>query len=146
MNLEAKHTEELLSGYLDGELTQQQRQRVELHCEVCSRCRTELAGLRDVRERVRDAVLSPLGEDNWRETMNDNTVKASRGLGWLLVIGGLLAIGSIGVYEFVTDPSIETHMKIIVGAIYGGGTLLFLSVLRQRLIERRTDRYKDVEI
>lgn len=146
MNLEQKHTEELLSGYLDGELTQQQRQRVERHCDVCAQCRTELAALRVLREEVRAAKLSPLGEDVWRERMNDSAVRASRGLGWLLVIGGLLAIAGIGVYQFVTDPGIGTHMKVIVGAIYGGGALLFLSVLRQRLIERRTDKYKDVEI
>ena len=27
-----KHVGEMLSGYIDGELTQQQRQRVEVHC------------------------------------------------------------------------------------------------------------------
>lgn len=146
MNLEREHVGKLLSGYVDGELTQQERQRVERHCEVCGQCRTELADLRKVRERVRGATLSPLGEDIWRETMNDSAVKTSRGIGWLLAIGGLLAIAGVGVYEFITDTGIETYMKVIVGAIYGGGALLFLSVLRQRLIERKTDKYKDVEI
>ena len=146
MSFEFEHTGELLSGYIDGELTQQDRQRVELHCEVCADCRGELRALREVRERVGAAPLSPLGEDIWRETMNDNTVKTSRGIGWLLLIGGLLAIAGIGIYEFILDSGIETHMKVIVAAIYGGGALLFLSVLRQRLIERKSDKYKDVEI
>jgi hypothetical protein len=30
--------------------------------------------------------------------------------------------------------------------VYGGLLLVFVSVLRQRLIERKTDKYKDVEI
>jgi hypothetical protein len=37
-------------------------------------------------------------------------------------------------------------MKLIVIAIYGGLATLLYSVLRQRLIERKTDKYKDVEI
>ena len=45
-----------------------------------------------------------------------------------------------------SDPSIEWHAKLIAGAIYGGLGILFISVLRQRLIERKTDKYKDVEI
>jgi hypothetical protein len=34
----------------------------------------------------------------------------------------------------------------MVAAIYGGLAALLISVLRQRLIERKTDKYKDVEI
>ncbi len=31
-----EHVGEWLSGYIDGELTQQQRQRVEVHCDACT--------------------------------------------------------------------------------------------------------------
>ena len=78
--------------------------------------------------------------------MKDMTVKSTRGIGWLLLLAGAVALGGIVAYEFIVDPGIATHMKIIVGAIYGGLALLFVSVLRQRLIDRRTDKYKDVEI
>ena len=78
--------------------------------------------------------------------MNDPATKTFRGLGWILLIGGLLAIGGIVLHGFLTDPSLELHMKLIIGAIYGGLAILFISVLRQRLIERKTDKYKDVEI
>ena len=40
----------------------------------------------------------------------------------------------------------ELYMKVIIGAIWGGGALLLISVLRQRLIERKSDKYEDVEI
>ncbi len=78
--------------------------------------------------------------------MNDTTVQTSRGIGWLLLIGGVLACLGIGVFVFLFDTSIGLVEKLIVGAIYGGLALLFYSVLRQRLIERKTDKYKDVEI
>lgn len=78
--------------------------------------------------------------------MNDTTVKATRGIGWLLLIGGVLLAFGFAVYEIVTDAAISTMERLIIGGIYGGLLLLFLSVLRQRLIEKKTDKYKDVEI
>ncbi len=78
--------------------------------------------------------------------MADTTTKAARGIGWLLLIGGAMAAAGVAVFAFLTDPSIELRAKLIAGAIYGGLAFLFISVLRQRLIERKTDKYKDVEI
>jgi len=141
-----KHVGELLSGYIDGELTQQQQQAVRLHCERCAPCARELEEIRALRERVGKTRLSDVGEDTWRETMNDPTVKTTRGIGWLLFIGGVLAIAGIGIYEFVIDTSMPTHIKVITAAIWLGMGALFVSVLRQRLIERKSDKYKDVEI
>lgn len=141
------HVGERLSGFIDRELTQQDRQRVQLHVENCAECRAELEELRGLREQIGKARLSDLDQDKWRETMDDTTVKASRGLGWLLLIGGMLLGVGVGVYEIVTSPSsLSLVEKLIVGGVYGGMLLIFISVLRQRLIERKTDRYKDVEI
>jgi hypothetical protein len=141
-----EHVGELLSGYIDGELTQQERQRVQIHLESCAECRRIEGELRDLRGKVGKARLSEYGEDQWREMMDDTGVRAGLGMGWLLLIGGALALAGIVVFEFVTDPGIELHMKLVIGAIYGGFAALFISVLRQRLIERKTDKYKDVEI
>ena len=140
------HVGELLSGYIDEELTQQDRQRVRLHCEACDACRQELELLLSMREKVGTARLSDIDEHVWRENMNDTTVKATRGIGWLVFIGGALLGLGFAVYEITTDSSLSTFEKIIIAGIYGGLLLLFVSVLRQRLIERKSDKYKDVEI
>ena len=140
------HVGELLSGYVDGELTQQQRQLVSLHCDGCEECRETLAKLRELRQSIGKAQLSEVGEDKWRETMNDNTVQTTRNIGWLIFIAGLLAIAGIGVFGFLFSDEIAFGMKLIIIGVYGGLALLFFSVLRQRLIERKTDKYKDVEI
>lgn len=141
-----EHVGELLSGYIDGELTQQQRQRVDIHCDACEDCATLRDELVALRAEVGDARLSAIGEDKWREMMSDTTVHATRGIGWLLVAGGFLGIAGIAIFELLTDGSISLTEKIIVGSLYGGFAALFISVLRQRLIERKADKYKDVEI
>lgn len=141
-----QHVGEMLSGYIDGELTQQDRQRVDVHCESCAECRSLHSELLDLRREVGDAHLSMFGEDKWREMMSDTTVRVTRGIGWLLVVGCFLGIAGLGVVGFLTDSSISGFEKLVVGSIYGGFALLFISVLRQRLIERKPDKYKDVEI
>jgi len=140
------HVGEMLSGYIDGELTQQERQRVEVHCDGCMECSGDLRELKTLRERLGRSRLSELGEDIWREQMDDSTVRATRGIGWLLFIGGLLIVAGYGIYEFVIDTSMSLGIKLLFAAIYGGMGVLFFSVLRQRLIERKSDKYKDVEI
>ena len=140
------HVGDLLSGFLDGELTQQQRQHVTQHCADCERCRDDLAELRALRERISGARLSEIGEDKWRENMNDTTVQLSRGIGWLIFIAGLLVAGLYILYHLIADSGMSFIEKFIVFGVYGGLALLLFSVLRQRLIERKTDKYKDVEI
>ena len=141
-----QHLGELLSGFVDGELTQQERQRVTLHCDECDECRENLAKLRALRERIGKAQLSEVGEDKWRETMNDSRVQTPRSIGWLLFIAGLLAVAGIVLVQLFFNDEIPIGMKLLMVAIYGGLATLLYSVLRQRLIERKTDKYKDVEI
>ena len=78
--------------------------------------------------------------------MNDAGNNLLRGLGWILLIAGLLVIGGIGLVAFINDDSISTSTKLALTAAYGGLAVLLVSVLRQRLRERKTDKYKDVEI
>lgn len=141
-----QHVNERLSGLLDGELTQQERQRVSLHLESCATCRADLSHLTALRQRIGKAGLSEIGEDKWRENMNDSGVQTTRNIGWLMFIGGLLAMAGIALGAFIFDDGISLQDKLIISAVYGGLAILFLSVLRQRLIERKTDKYKDVEI
>ena len=141
-----QHVGEVLSGFVDGELTQQERQRVMLHCEQCEACRNDLSELKALRERMGKSRLSETGEVRWREAMNEPVVSNTRSLGWLLFVAGVVIAGGVGLVVFITDPGISVGMKLLLAAIYGGLALLLFSVLRQRLIERKTDKYKDVEI
>ena len=140
------HVVELLSGYVDSELTQQQRQRVDVHCADCQECASVLRDLRTLRENIGQAGLSDMNQDVWREMMNDHSVKTPRRMGWLLLSGGALIAMGIGIVGFLLNSSVGIVEKLIVSSIYGGLALLFYSVLRQRLMERKTDKYKDVEI
>ena len=77
--------------------------------------------------------------------MADTTTGIARGLGWLLFLAGFLALGGFAIYAFAIDAEAPLYIKLGVGALYGGLALLLLSVLRQQLIARKTDPYKDIE-
>ncbi len=146
-NPEAReHIGELLSGYIDGELTQQQRQRVELYCETSEECRKDLEELRALRERIGRAPLGELDQDAWGERMNDTGVRVSALIGWTLFIGGLLLAAGVFVVGLLLNDDLGLLGKLIIVGVYGGLAGLLISVLRQRLIERKTDKYKNVRI
>lgn len=140
------HVGERLSGYLDGELTQQEVQSVDLHLSACPQCRGMLGELEDLRRRMGQSGLSQKYEDKWRESMNDTGVQLTRGIGWLLVVGVMLIVAAVVIFQFIMDPGPGGFVKFLVCTFYLGLAALFVSVLRQRLIERKTDKYKDVEI
>ena len=138
--------DELLSGYLDGELTHGQRQRVDVHIDGCQRCTTRLAELQAVRTGVGNLDITQLDRNTLREMMNDTTARTTRGIGWLLLIGGAVALLGYAGFEFLLAETDAPLVKWGLVAFYVGWAALFATALRQRLIARKTDRYKDVEI
>lgn len=137
---------ESLSAYLDGELTQQDRQLVEVHVEGCRRCRSTLKELSRIREGIGQLDPPQPSKEQWSKMMSLGISRTSRGFGWLLGIGGSLLLVGYGAYEFATDETTEALVKIGVAGGAGGVLLLLVSVLTDRLRARKTDKYKDVEL
>lgn len=78
--------------------------------------------------------------------MADSATRTIQGIGWLLVIAAaLILVGIIG-YALLFSGEESSWVGWVVGALYLGFGVLLLSVLRQRLIDRKSDRYKDVDI
>ena len=144
--LDCRQIDEMLSGYLDGELTQGDGQRVQLHLESCAKCRTAYDELAELRGTIGEMSFGKMSHEQWSKIMNDLPVKASRGAGWLLYVAGLVIVCGYGFYEFAVDDTVPALIKTGIGGLVIGTMLLFLSVLRERLTARKTDKYKDVEI
>jgi len=56
---------ELLSGYLDGELPEADARAVEAHLAGCERCAGELASLRQLRELAGGLAAPPVADGQW---------------------------------------------------------------------------------
>lgn len=136
--------ESLFSGYVDGELTQADNQRVRLHLEECSSCQSLVDDLRQIREAAMTTDFPVPTDDEWREAPRSVGSSWVRRLGWILVVVWILGAGGLAIEAFV-EGAAAWYEKALIGALFGGGLLLFLSVLLDRLKALKTDRYGGVE-
>ncbi len=139
-----KEIEVLLSGYLDGELTQQERQKVGVYLERDERYREILAELERVKTETEHLHYEEPSSGDWK-TMEKSLVQdVSRGLGWIILSIWAVALTSYGLWELAAAPDEPLTGKLLVFGFFLGVALLFCSVLTQRMRESRTDKYKGV--
>ncbi len=137
---------DLLSGYLDNELTQGDQQRVEVHLRECDKCRQILDDMTRLQGVISQTQSRPsLPEERWDQIMNDLPSRASQGLGWILLIAGAVTLLGLAIWEFAIDDQVTLPVKLAVAGVWFGLLFLFMSVLRQRLLSWKTDKYKDVK-
>lgn len=146
MSSDREHTfdEALLSGYLDGMLTQQDEQRIRLHLEACGSCRQVVDEMKSLREVTMTSTFSTPPEDQWDERPRGGFSRLSFGLGWAIVIAWVVGIVGFILGQLWSGPESLTEKLLIFGAITGFA-LLLLSVLIDRLKRLESDRYRRVE-
>jgi len=138
---------ELLSGYLDEELVQGDQQRVRVHLSQCANCRQVYNQMSQLRKAVGKSLSQPeLSHQQWEKIMNDMPARVSRGIGWVFLIVGVITLSGFLIWHFAIDDEIPMFVKITISGIFFGIVSLFVSVLRQRWVAQKTDRYKDVQI
>ena len=146
MNSDREHDfdEALLSGYLDGMLTQQDAQNVRLHLEKCSTCNQLVTEMKALREVTMTSTFSTPPDDQWDERPRGTVSRLSFGLGWVIIIAW--AIGLLGFFlgHIWSGPESLTEKLLVFGSI-SGFALLLLSVLIDRLKNLESDRYRGVK-
>ena len=135
--MKCEQYEVMLTGYIDGELTDAQQVELEAPLDTCQNCRDELAQIKSLWEELAmlkfyeptDAEL----DRYWSGIYN----RLERGLGWMLFSVGAVVLLSYGAFklieDLITDPAIAMAVKIGSAALLLGLVLLFVSILRERL-------------
>jgi uncharacterized membrane protein YjjP (DUF1212 family) len=141
-----EHIGEQLSGFLDSELSQQESQRVAIHIGQCESCSKTLEQLKQVKGVVSQAVYPNMEQQKMNAVLQDLTSKRMFDFAWFAIVSGVLISIVFSVYHFWLDSSIALYSKLIMSLIWGGGIGLFLTVLRQRLITSKTDKYNKVDL
>jgi hypothetical protein len=81
----------------------------------------------------------------WKQTWN----RAERGIGWLLFGTGAILLMGYGLFEasreFWSDPTVPLIVRIGAGAGGLGVLVLLVSLVRERLMLRKKERYSEVE-
>ncbi len=143
-----RNYKELMMGYLDNELDDEQRKVLEEHLASCSECSKELEQFKQLK-RITDEVTLVEPEDRiWEEYWGSIYNRIERGIGWILFsVAAILLIiyaGFKAIEELIRDPAVGIILKAGLLALVAGLAILFVSILRERLYFRKRERYKDV--
>ena len=136
--------ESLISGHLDGELTQATAQKVRLHLEDCAPCRALLEDLRSMRAATLSTEFEAPGDDQWDERPRGGLSLLARGTGWTLAGVWLAAVSVFGLWHLWQSTADVLERLLVFGGI-GAVVLLFASVLLDRIAAARTDPYREVQ-
>jgi len=137
-----------MMGYLDNELSDEQRRGFEEHLSGCSECASELEEFKKLKAITDEVTLAEPEDRMWQEYWGGIYNRIERGAGWIIFsVAGILLIiygGFKAIEELIKDPKIETTLKAGLLVLIVGLAILFVSVLRERLYFWKKDRYKDV--
>lgn len=137
---------ELLSGYLDGELTQQEAQKVMLLLENDNEYRKLHDEMASMRQEIQSLSLQDSELEHLDKLFQEPVAKTSRIFGFALLSVSSLVLVLFTMYAVIINEAISLWLKFAIGAVALGSLLLLFSVLRQRLIHSKKDKYNRVKI
>ncbi len=139
---------DLMMGYLDNELSDEQRQRFEEHLAGCGECAGELEEFKKLKAITDEVTLVEPEDRMWQEYWGSIYNRIERSIGWIILsIAGILLViycGFKAIEKMIKNPDVEMILKLGLLALIAGTAILFVSVLRERLYFWKKDRYKDV--
>jgi len=137
---------ELLSGYVDGELTQQEAQKVMLLLDSEPEYKKLHDEMLAMRQEVQSLSLQDSELEHLDKLFQEPVAKSSRMFGFALVaVSSVILVGFI-MYSVFINAAIGLLVKTAVGLLGTGSLFLLYSVLRQRLKTTKNDKYNRVKI
>jgi hypothetical protein len=138
-----------IMAYLDRELPAAESASLEQKIAEDPRYQkmyNQLKKLKEVTGAMKFKILPDMYWDEyWRNVYN----RLERGISWILISLGAIIVMTFAVWTAVTellaDPTINPILKFGIFILIIGGVVLFVSILREKLMVRRVDKYKEVE-
>ena len=139
---------DIMMGYLDNELSNEQRRQFEEHLTGCSDCKAELKEFRKLKAITDEVTLVEPEDKIWQDYWSSVYNRIERRVGWIVfsVAAILLAIygGFKLIEEIITDSSVGILLKAGLLVLIAGLAILLVSVSRERLYFWQKDRYRNV--
>ena len=139
---------DLLSEYADGALDAETRADLEKHLSSCAECREELETFRKLKEMTQPMKLAMPDDAYWERYWSSVYNRLERRVGWILLSIGLIAVASyygyVLVASLVLNPGVAMPVRFGMAALIIGLCTLFVSVLRERIVLLKSDKYKRI--
>lgn len=135
--------ESLISGYLDGVLSQGEAQKVELWLEESKEFSAVYEELRSIRDAARGTEFVLPTDEQWNEKARTRAGGWWRRVGWTtMVLWAVLLLGHL-LWELLGSSGSLLEKFLVLGALAGIGSLL-VAVFLDRLGGSTSDRYRRV--
>ena len=142
--MSCEYCRQLMSGYIDNELSVEQREQLEDHLLTCDACKRELEEFVAIKEHLTMIKFKEPSDAELARYWNSVYNRLERGAGWLLFSLGAIILLCYGAFKLIEE--IALLLKIGVISLIFGSVALFVSLVRERLTLRKTDKYsREVE-
>jgi len=139
---------DIMMGYLDNELNNEQKHQFEEHLTGCSECKAELKEFRKLKAITDEVTLVEPEDKIWQDYWSGVYNRIERSLGWIIFSVSAILLTIYGgfklIEEIITDATVGILLKAGLLALIAGLAILLVSVLRERLHFWQKDRYKNV--
>ncbi|MCU0611881.1 MAG: zf-HC2 domain-containing protein [Candidatus Eisenbacteria bacterium] len=139
----------LLSGLLDGRLSDEQAAALNAHLDGCPHCRRELEQLRRLEGIMKGLSLSQLPDQVWDEHWRQVYNRLERNAGYILAGAGATVLLCYALYaacrEWLQDAGIPLAVRAGCALLALGMAVLTASTVREKLLTFRHDRYKEIQ-
>ena len=148
-NISCEQMQLKVMALIDNELTGKEKKAVEKHLQECTKCQHDYKLLLKTKEITREMKLKKLPEMYWEEYWQHIYNRIERGISWILIsIGAIIVISFAAwqmVSELIADQKLNPFFKVGIIILVAGLVILFISIVREKLMIRRVDKYKEIE-
>lgn len=139
----------LVAGYVDGELTQDQKMAFEQELAANPELRAELEEFQNLQKVTGMMRYADLPPEVWETYWQSLYRKLERGIGWIILSISAIVLLCFGAFEAFShlwlEPDNPLWLKLSVSGIAVGAIILLVSYGRERLFAYKRDRYREVE-
>jgi predicted anti-sigma-YlaC factor YlaD len=138
-----------IMAYIDNELTESDINTVKQHLDECPDCQKKYESLNKVKEITGEMKFKKLPEMYWEEYWSHVYNKIERGISWIFISIGTIIILTFAAWNAVTsllnDSQMSTFLKTGIFIFIIGMVVLLVSILREKIMVKKVDKYREVE-
>lgn len=148
MNDNINRFQYLLNKALDDELSSEEMVEFQKLIAESKVYEEEWNSMKKIKEVTKTMKLKEPPEGIWEKYWLSIYSRLERGIAWILISLGttiILVYGGFKLVEsIIEDPTLGWVLKVAILALIIGFALLFVSVLRERIFIRKSDKYKEI--
>jgi len=138
-----------IMAFIDKELSTKEMLEIKKLIDREKLYRDKYNELMKLKEVTSDMKFKKLPDMYWDEYWHHIYNRIERGISWILISIGTIIVIFFALWGFVneliTDQQLNPILKIGILILLLGAIILLISVIREKLMVRRLDKYREVE-